>query len=170
MPCRSHWQATHPWSAHRAFAVFHHKRPAAQSMPTCRIVVSWFSSLGCANTGLSGLSGTISGAPTPDFSALAALEYAVAHDVSHHIAVTGKQRFGRAHFSADRQLALGQAVAAIFLKLGLAAVGLGAAGTESALVHLAAHAKSTLRRKLGRAKRAGVGAVAAADADILVVQ
>src|ERR1035437_5449906 len=123
MPCRSRWQATHPWSAHPAFAVFHHKRPAAQSMPTCRIVVSWFSSLSCANTGLSGLSGTISGTPTPDFSALAALEYAVAHDVSHHIAVTGKQRFGRAHFGADWQLAFGQTVAANFFNFGLGAVG-----------------------------------------------
>src|ERR1035437_9370017 len=138
----------HPWSVCPTFAAFHHKRPAAQSMPTCRIVVSWFSSLGCANTGLSGLSGTISGAPTPDFSALATLEYAVAHDVSHHIAVTGKQRFGRAHFGADRQLAFGQTVATVFLELGLTAIGFRATGTEGAFVHLAAHTKHALAWKL----------------------
>ena len=47
---------------------------------------------------------------------------------------------------------------------------LGAAGAERALVHLAAHAEGAGLRKLRRAERAGVEAVAAADAQVLVVQ
>src|SRR6266850_73154 len=45
-----------------------------------------------------------------------------------------------------------------------------AAAAEGALVHLAAQAKSPRLRELRRAERAGVEAVAAADAQILVVQ
>ena len=47
---------------------------------------------------------------------------------------------------------------------------LRAAGAEGALVHLAAHAESAALRELRRAERAGVEAVAAADAEVLVVQ
>src|SRR5207302_2082195 len=64
----------------------------------------------------------------------------------------------------------GQAVAAVFPELGLAAVGLGPAGAEGALVHLAAQAEGAGLRELRRAERAGVEAVAAADAQVLVVQ
>ena len=52
----------------------------------------------------------------------------------------------------------------------LAGVGLGAAGAERALVHLAAHAEGARLRELRRAERAGVEAVAAADAKVLAVQ
>src|SRR4029077_16922534 len=71
---------------------------------------------------------------------------------------------------ARRQLALGQAVAAVLLELRLAAVGFRAAGAEGALVHLAAQAERTGLRELRRTERAGVEAVAAADAQVLVVQ
>ena len=74
------------------------------------------------------------------------------------------------HFSTRRQLAFGQPVAAIFLKLSLAAIGLGATGAEGAFVHLAAHTKRALRRELRSTKRARIGAVTAANAHILVVQ
>src|SRR5262249_13049519 len=49
-------------------------------------------------------------------------------------------------------------------------VGLGAAGAEGALVHLAAQAEGPVGRELRCAEGAGVRAVAAADADVLVVQ
>src|SRR5207249_6424667 len=75
-----------------------------------------------------------------------------------------------AHLGTGRQLAFGKPVAAIFLELSLAAVGFGATGTEGAFVHLAAHPKRALRRELRRAKRAGIGAVTTANADVLVVQ
>src|SRR5689334_24482082 len=54
---------------------------------------------------------------------------------------------------------------AVLLELGLAAVGFRAAGAERALVHLAAQAEGARLRELRRAERAGVEAVAAADAD-----
>ena len=71
------------------------------------------------------------------------------------VAVAAEQRLGRAHLGAGRQLALGKPVAAVLLELGLAAVGLGAAGAEGALVHLAAQAEravaaGTAARRTGR--------------------
>src|SRR5439155_26821395 len=81
-----------------------------------------------------------------------------------------EQRLGRAHLGARGQLAFGQAIAPVLLELGLAAVGLGTAGAEGALVHLAAQAEGAVARELRRAERARVRAVAAADADVLVVQ
>src|SRR6185312_7186754 len=59
---------------------------------------------------------------------------------------------------------------AVLLELGSGAIGLGSAGTERALVHLAAHTERAGLRELRRAERARVEAVAAADAQILVVQ
>src|SRR5690606_33722410 len=61
-------------------------------------------------------------------------------------------------------------VAPVLLPLRLAAVLLRAAGTEGALVHLAAQAEGAVGRELRRAERTGVRAVAAADAGVLVVQ
>src|SRR5207247_7393603 len=113
---------------------------------------------------------TVGRAPAPHFGALAAAHHAIAIDVGDHVAVAAQERLGRAHLGAGRQLAFGEAVAAVLLELGLAAVGLGAAGAEGALVHLAAQAEVAVGRKLRRAERAGVAAVAAADADVLVVQ
>ena len=59
-------------------------------------------------------------APAPDLGALAAAQHALAVDVGDHVAVAAEQRLGRAHLGAGRQLALGQAVAAVLLELGLA--------------------------------------------------
>src|SRR5689334_21972059 len=59
---------------------------------------------------------------------------------------------------------------AVLLELGFAAVGFRTAGAERALVHLAAQAEGARLRELRRAERAGVEAVAAADAEVLVVQ
>ena len=91
-------------------------------------------------------------------------------DVGHHIAIAAQQRLGAAHLGAGRQLAFGQAVASVLLVLGRTAIGFGATGAEGALVHLAAHAEDAVARELRRAEGAGVAAVAAADADVLVVQ
>src|SRR6185437_5295006 len=91
-------------------------------------------------------------------------------DVGDHLAVAAEQRLRRAHFRAHRQLAFRQAIAAVLLELRLRAVGFGTARAERALVHLAAHAEGAGLRKLRRAERARVEAVAAADAEVLVVQ
>src|SRR5260370_606267 len=84
-------------------------------------------------------------------------------------AVTHKQRLGRAHLRAERQLALEHTVGAVFTVF-LAAAGNfipTAASTIGALVHLAARAEVADLGILRRAKRACVEAVAAADAQIL---
>src|SRR5207344_2294474 len=112
----------------------------------------------------------VSGAPTPDFRALAALQHAVAIDVGDHVSIAPEQRLCRAHFGASRKLAFRQAVTAVLPEFGRREVGLGAAGAERALVHLAAQAERAILRELRRAERTGVEAVAAADAQVLVVQ
>src|SRR6185436_11171036 len=112
----------------------------------------------------------ISRGPTPDFAALAARSHALAVDVGQDVAFAAQERLGRAHFGADRQLAFGETVAAVLLELGFGVVGLGAAGAERALVHLAAHPEGARLRELRRAERTRVEAVAAADAEILVVE
>src|SRR5262249_3258768 len=61
-------------------------------------------------------------------------------------------------------------VPAVLPELGRGEIGLGAAGAERALVHLAAQSERAVLGKLGRAEGAGVEAVAAADAEVLVVQ
>src|SRR3954463_10581177 len=80
----------------------------------------------------------VRGLPAPHAGAVAAPGDAFFVDLRDDVAVTGQQRLGRAHFGAQRQLAFGQAVGAVFLVLGLAAVGFGAAGAVGALVHFAA--------------------------------
>src|SRR5690606_31767689 len=110
------------------------------------------------------------GAPAPDLGALAARQNTLPVDVRDDVAIAAQQGLGRAHLGAGRQLAFGEAVAAILLELGLGAVLVGTAGTEGALVHLAAHAEGAGLRELRRAERAGVEAVAATDAQVLVVQ
>ena len=121
---------------------------------------------GCAP----GLPGPVRGAPAPDLGTLAAPRHALAVDVGNHVAVAAEQRLGRAHLGAGRQLALGEPVAAVLLELRFAAVRLGPARAEGALVHLAAHAEGARLRELRCAERAGVEAIAAADAQVLVVQ
>src|SRR5262249_32414409 len=74
---------------------------------------------------------------------------------------------GRAHLRAQRQLALGQPVGAVLLVLFLGAVRLRPARAIGALVHLAARAEVADLGILRRAERAGVEAIAAADADVL---
>jgi len=61
----------------------------------------------------------------------------LAVDVGQHVAIAAEQRLGRAHLGADRQLALGETIAAVLLELRLGLVGLRPAGAERALVHLA---------------------------------
>src|SRR5216684_7145 len=86
--------------------------------------------------------------PAPRAGTVAALQHPFLVDLRDDLAVAGEQRFGRAHLRAQRQLAFGEAVGAVFLVFGHAAVGLRAAGAE----------------------RAGVEAIAAADADVLRMQ
>src|SRR5262249_52281689 len=86
------------------------------------------------------------------------------------LAVARHERLGGAHLRAQRQLALGQPVGAVLLEFRHAPVGLRAAGAVGALVHLAARTEIADARILRRPERAGVEAVAAADADVLGVQ
>src|SRR5215207_3003329 len=112
----------------------------------------------------------IGGLPAPGARAVAALHHPLLVDLGDDVAVAGEQRLRRAHLGAERQLALGEAVAAVFDVLGFGVVGLRPAGAIGALVHLAARAEIADPRVLRRAERAGVEAIAAADAQILRVQ
>src|SRR5699024_4093422 len=114
--------------------------------------------------------GAVGPAPAPGLRASGTLQNPLAVDVGHHVTVAGKQRLGRAHFRAGRQLAFSNAIGAIFGEFGLAVVFFRAAGAERALVHLAARAEGLLLRVLRRAERTGIEAVTAADAGVLVVQ
>src|SRR5260221_11524713 len=111
----------------------------------------------------------IGGYPAPGAGAVAALDHALLVDLGDDLAVTRKQRFGRAHFGAQRQLAFAEAVRAVFLVFLDAARGFRAATASAigALVHLAARAEIAELRILRRAERACVEAVAAADVQIL---
>src|SRR3954451_6541981 len=105
--------------------------------------------------------------PAPRAGAVAALGHTFLVDLRDNLAVAGEQRLGRAHLGAERQLARREPVGAVLLELFRRAVGLGAAGAEGALVHLAARAEVADLRILRRAERTGVEAVAASDAQIL---
>src|SRR5687768_13365683 len=111
----------------------------------------------------------IGGPPAPGARAVAALDHPLLVDLGDDLAVAGKQRLGRAHLGAERQLALGEPVGAILHELGLAVVRLRAAGAIGALVHLAARPEVTHPRILRRAERARIEAIAAADAEVLGV-
>src|SRR4029453_17919987 len=107
--------------------------------------------------------------PAPGAGAVAALDHALLVDLGNDLAVTCEQRLGRAHFRAQRQLALEHAVGAVFVVF-LAAAGdfrPATTGTIGALVHLAARAEVADLGILRRAERAGVETIAAADAQIL---
>src|SRR5205814_8571101 len=108
--------------------------------------------------------------PAPGAGAVAALGDALLVDLRDDLAVAGQQRLGRAHLGAQRQLAFGETVGAVFLVFRHAAVGLRPAGAERAFVHLAARAEIADAGILRRAERAGVEAIAAADADVLRMQ
>ena len=73
----------------------------------------------------------------------------------------------RAHLGAQRQLPLGQTVAAVLPKLGFGTVLFRAASAERALVHLAARTETAGLRKLWRSERTSIRAIAAADAQVL---
>src|SRR5438876_9645499 len=79
--------------------------------------------------------------PAPGAGAIAALGDALLVDLRDDLAVAGQERLGRAHLGAQRELPFGEAVGAVFLIFGHAAVGLRSAGAERALVHLAARAE-----------------------------
>src|SRR6478609_1290467 len=112
----------------------------------------------------------IGGLPSPGTGAVASLRHPFLVDLGNDVAIAGEQRLGRAHLGAQWQLAFGQPVGAVLLELFLAAVGIGAAGAERALVHLAARPEVTDLRILRRTERASVEAVAAPDAEIFRVQ
>src|SRR5262249_36569635 len=112
----------------------------------------------------------IRGLPAPCAGAVAALHHPLLVDLGDDLAVAGQERLGRAHFGAHRQLALGKAVGAVLVVFLRGVVGLGPAGAIGAFVHLAAGAEIADARILRGAERAGVEAIAAADAQVFGVQ
>src|SRR5690606_37716947 len=114
--------------------------------------------------------GVIGGRPTPGARSVTAPERTFTVDLGNHVTVAGQQRAGGAHLRAERQLALGDAVAAVLLVFDRRVVGLRAACTVGALIHFSARAEVRRLRILRCAERAGVEAVAAPDADVLVVE
>src|SRR5215468_11045631 len=108
--------------------------------------------------------------PAPGPGAVAARDDALLVDLSDDLTVAGQERLGRAHLSAQRKLALGQAIGTVFLELHLRIVGLRATGAKGALVHLAARTEVADSRVLWCAEGAGVEAITAADAEVLGVQ
>src|SRR6478736_7746765 len=120
-----------------------------------------------ARSGRDGLA--VSRLPAPGAGAIAAAGHALLVNLGNDLAVAGQQRLRRAHLRAERQLAFGQAVGAVFGVLLLAAVSLGTSGAEGAFVHLAARAEVADLRILRRSERTGVEAIAAADTQVLGV-
>src|SRR6267143_1054851 len=111
----------------------------------------------------------IGGRPAPGARAVAALDHTLLVYLGDDLVVTRKQRLGRAHLRAQRQLALEHAVGSVFTVF-LAAAGNfvpAAASTIGALVHLAARAEVADLGILRSTERACIEAVAAADAQIL---
>src|SRR5215475_4499033 len=72
--------------------------------------------------------------PAPGARAVAALDHPLLVDLRDDLAVAGEQRLGRAHLGAQRQLAVGEAVRAVFLVLGRRIVRLRSAGAVGAFV------------------------------------
>src|SRR5258707_2731117 len=105
--------------------------------------------------------------PTPSTGAVPALRYALLVDLGDDIAIAGEERFGRAHFCAQRQLAFRQTVIAVLFKFFLAAVSVRAAGAEGAFIHLAAGTGIANFRILPGAERTRVKSVTAPDAQVL---
>src|SRR4029077_2129779 len=107
---------------------------------------------------------------TPGARTIATLADALLVDLRDDFAVTGEQRFGRAHLRAQRQLAFDQPVAAVLLVIRRRVLRIRPARAVGAFVHLAARAEVAEPRILRRAERARVEAIAAADAQVLGVQ
>src|SRR5882757_7925134 len=80
----------------------------------------------------------VGGFPAPHARTVTALHHALLVDLGDDGAVTGEQRLGRAHLGANRQLALGETVSAVFGVFGRRRVRLRSTGAIGALVHLAA--------------------------------
>src|SRR5262249_33800018 len=114
----------------------------------------------------------ISRHPTPGAGAIPAFDHALLVDFGDDLPVAGEQRLGRAHLGTERQLALRNSIGAVLLVFLDAARRFrsAAAGAIGAFVHLAARSEVAALGMLRRAKRAGVEAVAAADAQILRVK
>src|SRR6266568_2933807 len=108
--------------------------------------------------------------PAPGTRAVTAFYDTLLINLRDDLAVARQQRLGRAHFGAQRQLAFRQTVGAVLLEFGLRTVRLRPARAIRAFVHLAARAEVADLGILRRAERAGVEAIAAADAQILGVQ
>src|SRR5712671_2078987 len=81
-----------------------------------------------------------------------------------------RDRYRPAHLGACGQLAFRKTIAPVLFEFFVRHVFLGPARAERAFVHLAAHAERAGLRKLRRAERTRIEAIAAADAEILVVQ
>src|SRR5580700_5622447 len=107
--------------------------------------------------------------PAPGAGAVAALGDALLVDLGDDLAVSGEQGLGGTHLRAQRQLSLENSIGTVFLVLLDAARDFraAAAGAVGAFVHLAARAEIADLRILRRPERAGVEAIAAADAQIL---
>src|SRR6267378_2896647 len=130
------------------------------------VILPWWRPQGCSNSNAF----VIGGGPTPCARAVTALHHALLVDLGDDRAIAREQRLGRAHLGANRQLALGETVGAVFGVFGRRGVRLRPAGAIGALVHLAARPEVANLRVLRRAERTGVEAVATADAEILGVQ
>src|SRR5262245_29895516 len=104
----------------------------------------------------------VCGLPAPGAGAVAALKHTLLVDLCDDLSVAGQERLCRAHLGAQRELAVGQTIGAIFHVLGLAAIDFRAARAIGALVHLAARAEVADFRILRRAEGARVEAIAAA--------
>src|SRR3546814_11729303 len=76
--------------------------------------------------------------PAPGAGSEAAGDDTLAVDIGHHVAVAAEQGLGREHLRTERQLALGQAVAAVLLELGGRVIRFRPSGAEGALGPLAA--------------------------------
>src|ERR1700723_623740 len=110
--------------------------------------------------------------PAPSAGSVAAPEHPLLVDLGDDIAVAGQQRFGRAHFGAERQLSLREPVGAVLLEfLGAAAYFRPAAArAESTFIHFAARAEVADVRILRRAEWACIETVTTTDAQILRMQ
>src|ERR1700716_3216247 len=130
------------------------------------VILPWWRPQGCSNSNAL----VIGGGPTPCARAVTALHHALLVDFGDDRTIAGEQRLGRAHLGANRQLAFGETVGAVFGVFGRRGVCLRTAGAIGAFVHLAARPEVSDFRVLRRAERTGVEAVAASDAEVLGVQ
>src|SRR5277367_574790 len=111
----------------------------------------------------------ISRHPAPSTGSVAAPQHPLLVNLSDDVAVPGQQRFGRAHFRAQRQLSLREPVGAVLLVFfgTTGCFRTAAARAESTFVHFTAGAEIADARVLRRTEWACIEAVATADAQIL---